>query len=102
MFCHSKVIARVSPIKVPPANEERVPMVDIPPFVPGGTGFRVVMRMGGERDKMPSSEASVSPRQQAKCLRNRRLSTGEEDGALPLTLMSRTAAPDSTKRKAAG
>ena len=51
-------------------------MVDNPPFVPGGTGFRVVMRMGGERERMPSSDASVSPKQQAKCLRELTLTTG--------------------------
>ena len=63
----------VRPIKVPPARDDRVPMVDIPPLVPGGTGFRVVIRIGGDLDKMPSSEASVSPRQHAKCLTDNKL-----------------------------
>jgi hypothetical protein len=37
-------------------------------LVPGGTGLRVVSKMGGVLDRMPSSDASVSPMQQAKCL----------------------------------
>lgn len=45
-----------------------VPVGDIPPFVPGGTGLRVVISRGWEGDKMPISEARVSPRQQEKCL----------------------------------
>ena len=53
---------------MPPRMEARVPPREIPPFVPGGTGLRVVMRMGLEWERMPSSEARVSPRQQAKCL----------------------------------
>ena len=56
----------VTPMSVPPAREESVPMVDMPPFVPGGTGLSVVMRMGGDLERMPSSEANVSPRQHAK------------------------------------
>lgn len=54
-----------SPTMHPPMADASVPPRDIPPFVPAGTGLRVVMRMGGELDKMPSSEARVSPRQQA-------------------------------------
>ena len=42
--------------------------MDIAPFVPGGTGLRVVIKIGLDFDRMPSSDASVSPRQQAKCL----------------------------------
>jgi hypothetical protein len=45
-----------------------VPIRLTAPLVPGGTTFSVVISLGGERDKIPNSEASVSPRQQAKCL----------------------------------
>lgn len=61
-------IAIVIPIINPPAREASVPTRDMPPLVPGGTGFKVVMRIGGDVDRMPSSDASVSPRQHAKCL----------------------------------
>jgi len=64
----SKVIAMVSPINPPPRKETAVPTSDMAPFVPGGTGFKVVIRIGLAGDKIPSSEARVSPRQQAKCL----------------------------------
>ena len=57
-----------SPTSAPPAIEAIVPIVDIAPFVPGGTGLRVVIKIGLDFDRMPSSDASVSPRQQAKCL----------------------------------
>ena len=54
----------------PPKIDARVPVLEIPPFVPGGTVLRVVMRMGGVLDRIPSSEARVSPRQQEKCLKD--------------------------------
>jgi len=44
----------------------QVPPREIAPFVPGGTGLNVVIRIGGVGERMPSSEASVSPKQQAK------------------------------------
>lgn len=34
--------------------------------------MNVVINLGGERERMPSSDASVSPRQHAKWLRHRR------------------------------
>ena len=52
----------VSPIMPPPAIETAVPRRDMAPFVPGGTCFKVVTRIGFDFDKMPSSEASVSPK----------------------------------------
>lgn len=58
----------VKPITAPPITEASVPPTLIPPLVPGGTGFKVVIRMGFEWDSIPSSEASVSPRQHPKCL----------------------------------
>lgn len=38
------------------------------PFVPGGTRLKVVMSRGGDFERIPSSDASVSPRQHASCL----------------------------------
>lgn len=58
----------VMPMMRPPISEAKVPVLERPPLVPGGTTLRVVIRMGGERDRMPSSDARVSPRQHAKCL----------------------------------
>lgn len=56
----------VNPIITPPETEAKVPRVDTPPFVPGGTRLNVVMRMGGDLERIPTSEASVSPKQHAK------------------------------------
>jgi len=50
----------------PPIKDAAVPRTDKPPLVPGGTGLRVVIKMGGDLDNMPSSDAKVSPKQQAK------------------------------------
>lgn len=60
--------ATVKPMMAPPATDAPVPSRDTPPFVPGGTTFSVVMRIGGVLERIPSSEARVSPRQHAKCL----------------------------------
>ena len=49
-----------------PKTEANVPMRDMSPFVPGGTCLRVVIRCGLDHDRMPSSDARVSPKQQAK------------------------------------
>ena len=38
------------------------------PLVPGGTRLKVVMSRGGDFERIPSSDASVSPRQHANCL----------------------------------
>ena len=65
---HTRVAAAVRPMIAPPESEASVPTKEIPPLVPGGTRANVVMRIGGDFDKIPSSEASVSPRQHAKCL----------------------------------
>lgn len=67
-FSTTRLVKSVSPIIHPPAADASVPPSEIAPFVPGGTGFSVVMRIGGDRESMPSSEASVSPRQQANLL----------------------------------
>ena len=63
-----RVTANVAPIITPPATDARVPVRDTPPFVPGGTALNVVMRRGGDFERIPSSEARVSPRQHAKWL----------------------------------
>lgn len=64
----ARVIARVRPMTDPPARDARVPSIDKPPLVPGGTGLSVVIKMGGDLDNMPSSDARVSPKQQEKWL----------------------------------
>jgi hypothetical protein len=56
----------------PPNKLASVPPSDIPPFVPGGTVLSVVIRIGGCEERMPSSEARVSPKQQAKWLVERK------------------------------
>lgn len=53
----------VRPITPPPIIETAVPNKDTPPLVPGGTVFSVVIRIGRDLDRIPSSEARVSPRQ---------------------------------------
>ena len=67
-FSKISVIPVSSPMSAPPTIEAIVPIRDIAPFVPGGTGLRVVIKSGLDFDKTPSSDARVSPRQQAKCL----------------------------------
>jgi hypothetical protein len=64
----ASVVARVRPIINPPARDAAVPSTDKPPLVPGGTGLNVVIKMGGDLDNMPNSDAKVSPKQQAKWL----------------------------------
>lgn len=64
----ASVVARVRPMTNPPARDATVPRTDKPPLVPGGTGLNVVIRMGGDLDNIPSSDAKVSPKQQAKWL----------------------------------
>ena len=68
VFSMASVVARVRPITNPPIRDAAVPRVDKPPFVPGGTGLKVVIKMGGDLDNMPNSDARVSPKQQAKWL----------------------------------
>ena len=65
----ASVVASVRPITNPPANDATVPRTDMPPLVPGGTGLNVVIKMGGDLDNMPNSDAKVSPKQQAKWLK---------------------------------
>lgn len=48
--------------------ETTVPRTDMAPFVPGGTRLKVVMSRGGDFERIPSSDASVSPMQHASCL----------------------------------
>jgi hypothetical protein len=62
----ARVTARVRPMMNPPARDATVPRADKPPLVPGGTGLNVVIKIGGDLDNMPSSDANVSPKQQAK------------------------------------
>lgn len=51
----------------PPNSETMRPGIDIPPFVPLGTFFLVVIRKGSPVDKtVPSSLAHVSPFEHAK------------------------------------
>ncbi len=63
----------VIPIITPPATDASVPRADTPPFVPGGTLLQVVIKKGADLERMPNSDAIVSPRQQAKCLIEREL-----------------------------
>lgn len=56
----------VTPMDKPPNKLASVPPTETPPFVPGGTVFSVVIRIGGREERIPSSDARVSPRQQAK------------------------------------
>lgn len=69
------------PMTTPPTRDANVPIADMPPFVPGGTGLNVVISLGGDLDRIPSSEARVSPKQQPKWLnqfqRRQRIETGE-------------------------
>jgi len=55
----------MTPMRRPAAMDEKVPIAEMPPFVPLGTRFPVVMRIGSILLNMPSSEAHVSPLQQA-------------------------------------
>jgi hypothetical protein len=54
------------PTNPPPTTDTVVPNAVTPPFVPGGTVLNVVISLGLDRAKIPSSDASVSPRQHAK------------------------------------
>lgn len=64
----SSVTPIVKPMIIPPSADAATPNGDMPPLVPGGTRENVVIRMGEDLERMPISEARVSPRQQAKCL----------------------------------
>ena len=66
VFSMASVVARVRPMINPPARDAAVPSTDKPPLVPGGTGLNVMIKMGGDLDNMPNSDAKVSPKQQAK------------------------------------
>lgn len=68
LFSTIRLTNCTSPTMQPPMADAIVPPTEIPPFVPAGTVLKVVMRTGGELDRMPNSEASVSPRQQANWL----------------------------------
>jgi hypothetical protein len=68
LFSSMRLVAMANPTILPPKREASVPPRDMAPLVPGGTGLSVVIKIGGEWERMPSSEANVSPRQQAKCL----------------------------------
>jgi hypothetical protein len=48
------------PMVAPPAMAARRPRIVMPPFVPGGTGLNVVIKKGGDFERMPSSEDQVS------------------------------------------
>lgn len=48
-------------MKIPPKKLTIKPKTETPPFVPRGTRFRVVIKIGSDFDNMPSSEAHVSP-----------------------------------------
>lgn len=67
-FSRTRVIKAVRAMMSPPMRDARVPPNEMAPFVPRGTGRKVVTRIGGEEERMPNSLAKVSPRQQAKCL----------------------------------
>lgn len=67
-FWRMTLAAIVMPMIAPPIIEASVPPKEIPPLVPGGTGFSVVISTGFDWESIPSSEARVSPKQHAKCL----------------------------------
>lgn len=67
-FSMTRVMTRVRLITNPPTRDATVPRTDKPPLVPGGTGLNVVIKMGGDFDNMPNSDAKVSPKQQEKWL----------------------------------
>ena len=50
---------------IPPMALHMVPHQVIPPLVPCGTVFNVIIDIGACRDKIPISDAKVSPRQVA-------------------------------------
>jgi hypothetical protein len=52
--------AHITPIRTPPAVEAIRPSGLIPPFVPGGTVFIVVISTGCRLDNIPNSDAHVS------------------------------------------
>lgn len=58
----------IRPMIVPLVSEANASVMEIPPIVPGGTGLKWVIKRGGARERMPSSEARVSSRRHAKCL----------------------------------
>lgn len=53
-------------MKTPPAKLTKSPQVETPPFVPRGTFLKVVIKIGSDFESIPSSDAQVSPLQQAK------------------------------------
>lgn len=50
-------------MKRPPSKLANVPLIDIPPFVPGGTRLKVVISLGVVSIAEPNSDANVSPQQ---------------------------------------
>ena len=48
------------PMVAPPPIAARRPRILTAPFVPGGTGLNVVIRKGGDLERIPSSEDQVS------------------------------------------
>jgi hypothetical protein len=53
-FSTIRLMKLTSPIKTPPARDRPRPRGETPPFVPRGTVRRLVMRRGGDGDRMPS------------------------------------------------
>ena len=68
LFSTTRLANCENPTMHPPIPDAIVPPTEIAPFVPAGTVLRVVMRIGGVLERMPNSEASVSPRQHANWL----------------------------------
>ena len=52
--------AHITPINAPPTAAEKRPNTLTPPFVPGGTALKVVIKNGRCFDRIPSSEDHVS------------------------------------------
>jgi hypothetical protein len=73
LFSSTRHIPITRPTKAPPTTEATVPPIDIPPFVPAGTFLNVVMSLGCDRERIPSSDARVSPKQHEKCLYHNQL-----------------------------
>lgn len=92
-FSTESVAHIVQPIAIPPPMDALVPSHDNAPLVPGGTKRKVVRRIGGVVERMPSSDASVSPRQQPKCLRCMGIRAHARGGRLPEDDEEERAAP---------
>lgn len=59
-FSISKSMTWMMPMAAPPKADAQVPSEEMAPLVPGGTLWNVMIWSGGNEERIPSSEASVS------------------------------------------